>query len=593
MNRIRVIRALSLGGRLRRPPLTTLSALIVLVPIALLVAAVTTMFVVRKSHGLLSDKLLPNYFAYYQDLPAAGVTLLFLIMALFLRQGSSGFELRASPRTVAAIVLILCLGGTWFVFGDYPLSLDEYMATFDARILRHFALLAPIPPEWRGISRALQPDFAFAPGNVAWSSSYLPVNAALRAFFGIVGLAPATGPLLAACSLILVHGIARKLIPDDREPALIAVLLLASSSQFLLNAMTPYAMTAHLAFNLAWLWLVLDGRRRSIAAAAAVSLLACGLHQMAFHPLFVAPFLPWLWLTRRRGAALFLLGAVLLSAAFWTFYATWAADLTGIASAGNAAPTPSLIERVETLVRQAMRPASVVMMMDNLLRLAVWQNPLTWVLGAAALLTVRRQPPILWALAGGVAITFTAMILLMPYQGHGWGYRYLHGLLGNLALLGALGWKAITSATPAQTARARLWARVSLLVSVAILFPLRAYQASAFAAPYRQADAAIARSKADVVIIEDRGRWFASDLVRNDPYLRNRPVRVLARKLPLDAAARLCGRYRVEVIGRESAALAGIRAVAFRGELKAGERKAEALRSTGCVPMTEGPTSSR
>lgn len=577
-----MIRALFPRVRLRRPQPTTLAALIVLVPTGLLVAAVTTMFLVRKSHRLLSDKLLHNYFAYYQDLPAAGVVLLFLIMALFLRRGSSGFELRAGPTAMAASVLVLCLGGTWFVFGNYPLSLDEYMATFDARILQHLRLMAPIPTEWRAVSPALQPDFVLAPGYAAWSSSYLPVNAALRALLDLAGIASATGPLLAACSLILVHGIARKLMPDDREPALIAMLLLASSSQFLLNAMTPYAMTAHLAFNLAWLWLVLDGRRRSIAAAAGVSLLACGLHQMAFHPLFVAPFLPWLWLIRRRGAAVFLLGAVLLSAAFWTFYATWAADLAGIAGAGQAVPTPSLVDRVESLVRQAMRSASVVTMTDNVLRLALWQNPLTWVLVAAALLTVRRQPPIFWALAGGVATTFAAMIVLMPYQGHGWGYRYLHGLLGNLALLGALGWKAITSAGPAQAGRVRLWARVSLLVSVAILFPLRAYQASTFAAPYRQADAAIARSKADVVIIEDRGRWFASDLVRNDPYLRNRPLRVLARKLPSDAAARLCGRYRVEVVGRDSTALAGIRVVAFRGELAAGERRVKAMRKMGC-----------
>ena len=70
----------------------------------------------------------------------------------------------------------------------------------------------------------------------------------------------------------------------------VAAVLLATSSQFLLTAMTPYSMTAHLALNLAWLWLFLRGGVVGHSLAIAVGALACGLHQLVFHPLFVAPF---------------------------------------------------------------------------------------------------------------------------------------------------------------------------------------------------------------------------------------------------------------------------------------------------------------
>jgi hypothetical protein len=36
------------------------------------------------------------------------------------------------------------------------------------------------------------------------------------------------------------------------------------------------------------------------------------------------------------------------------------------------------------------------------------------------------------------------MFILLPYQGHGWGYRYLHGLIGSLSLLAGYGWIALS-----------------------------------------------------------------------------------------------------------------------------------------------------
>src|SRR5208282_587380 len=113
--------------------------------------------------------------------------------------------------------------------------------------------------------------------------------------------------------------------------------LLATSSQFLITAMTPYAMTAHLTVNLVWLWLFLRGGRLGHAGAIAVAFLACGLHQLIFHPLFAAPFILQLWLERRYRAALFYTLAYALIGAFWIAYPTIALGLmVGAAPAAGA-----------------------------------------------------------------------------------------------------------------------------------------------------------------------------------------------------------------------------------------------------------------
>ena len=63
-------------------------------------------------------------------------------------------------------------------------------------------------------------------------------------------------------------------------------------------------MSAHLAFNLIWLWCFLRGDRKGDAGAIIAGFIATGLHQLLFHPLFVAPFLAHLWLTGERRRAI-------------------------------------------------------------------------------------------------------------------------------------------------------------------------------------------------------------------------------------------------------------------------------------------------
>ena len=85
--------------------------------------------------------------------------------------------------------------------------------------------------------------------------------------------------------------------------------------------MTPYAMTGHFALNMVWLALVLRGGAIGHGSAALVALVAAGLHQWHFPPIFIAPFILWMLLARRWSVAAFhtvtLVAIIILWAKIW------------------------------------------------------------------------------------------------------------------------------------------------------------------------------------------------------------------------------------------------------------------------------------
>lgn len=471
------------------------------------------------------DSLAYLYFARH-DLPV--VFLGWIILALapsvaFGRPARTLLWIRSSPRAA-----VICLGvmvgviaylGAHLVFESHALSGDEQMAAFDAAIFGRGRLSAEVAPEWRPYVPALQPIFRLeAPGNAWWTSTYLPVNAMARAAFARLGDGALAGPFWAGLSVLLVWAVARRLRPDRPEVAVAAAVLLATSSQLLVAAMTPYAMSAHLALNLLWLWLLLRGGAAGHGAAMVVALAATGLHQLIFHPLFAAPFVLKLWLERRFAPAAAHTLAYLAIGLFWTSYGR----LLPTAPADDA----RTLEGVLTLASELLTgfgEADPAHSTANLLRFVVWLNPLTIPL----LLSAPRGPHFdrnglaLWA---GLIGTAAAMIVILPYQGHGWGYRYLHGLLGNACLLAAGGWVALADRLDA-TDRRRAWTAFGVVAcaSVFVLLPLRAWQAHRYVQPYAAASRAIAASRADIVLVDTAGLRFGVDLVRNHPFLHNRP----------------------------------------------------------------------
>jgi hypothetical protein len=383
------------------------------------------------------------------------------------------------------------------------------------------------------------------PGNAAWVSAYMPVNAMMRAAFAEV-LDPALmNPVLAALGVLALYDIAKRLFPENRGAQLIALLLYGTSAQVLVTAMTPYAMTAHLALDLIWLALFLRGTRASHAAAILVGFFAIGLHQVIFHPLFALPFIDHL---RRRGewrtAAVFM---VIYAAfgIFWICYPHLIASSAGLANSSGAAAGGGGFFEVRILPLLLQRdPVTFPLTAVNLLRFIAWQNLALIPLMALGLGAFRRDESIARPLAYGIVLTILAMMILLPYQGHGWGYRYLHGLIGNCALLAAYGWRDFS-----DRVEVRRFVSAATVATLGASLPFLMWQAHAFVHPYASVNRMIDGIDADMVVVQSDGRSFQVDEVRNLPDLGNRPLRLASEDLtPVDMRL-LCARGTVAFVG--------------------------------------------
>lgn len=102
------------------------------------------------------------------------------------------------------------------------------------------------------------------------------------------------------------------------------------------------------------------------------------------------------------------------------------------------------------------------------------------------------------------------------------------------------------------------------LAALIIFLPLRMWQAHEFTAPYVRGDAMIAEMRdVDVVIVDAPRYAFAGDLVRNDPWLEERPLRIQRGNLSSEHLSRLCDQYRVRFFRAEQAELVGIAEFTF------------------------------
>jgi hypothetical protein len=509
-----------------------------------------------------------EYFFLRQDLPALFIWIFTIIgLGLFGRTRVSPVDRRVQleQRTQVFLLSAICLVagalGQAVIFDGYTLSLDEFLANFDAKIFAHGQWMAPVAPEWRPFTPALQPMYLLPTHGDFWASSYLPVNAAMRAAASAVGCEGLVNPLLSAFSVVAVWGVGRQLWPDRPALALGAAALLATSPQLIVMSMTAYAMPAHLAFNLAWLWLYLRGGRLGHAGAIATGFVASGIHQLIFHPLFAAPFILQLWLERRWWAALAYTLAYGLITGFWIEY--WQVEFKLLGVAAASAPSVGgdwFVKRISDIL-DSVRLRAIGQMGQSLFRFVTWQNPLTAPLAVLGLGVAVKAKGYLRAMVAGVFITLMAVAILVPSQVHGWGYRYLHGLLGSICLIAAWTWDRLTRSLPApqKAAAARAFA-VACVTSLVVLTPFRAWQAWRYVRPYALASRQIQSATAQVVIVDhwDTPGFDAGTVVRNDPYLSHGPKVMELAFMNRRILRQACERYTVQVFDGRDAAADGI-----------------------------------
>ena len=163
---------------------------------------------------------------------------------------------------------------------------------------------------------------------------------------------------------------------------------------------------------------------------------------------------------------------------------------------------------------------------------------------------------------------------------------YLHGLIGSLSLLAGYGWIAL-SARATRDEMAASWTMLAICSAVAwlIFLPAHAKHAHDFAMPYIRAADAIEHASTDLVIVDKSRLLFAEDLIRNDPFLRNRPKVFDLTSLDEEDVASLCTRYSISLFDRSQALAFGIfpndQLTKFDDEVRARMRAAMARLSCG------------
>ena len=493
------------------------------------------------SHFIFTHVDIPGFAA-----SAAGLALVFLLAR---RAAWADLLLRLNPLTVSATALIAGVLSTHFVHHAYAFSMDEWMMRFQAEVFLNGDFAGRIAPEWRGYERAIFHSFATideAGGLVA--SSYRPGMAALIALLDLAGLGLYVSAALTAGAVWLTASIARKIWPDDVSAPIVAALLVATSSQALAAAGTSYAMAGHLFFNLLWLRLFLSDRLAANLIAPFAGLAAASLHQVHVHAFFAAPFYLMLLRPFRPGLILWC-GAVYLAGHLaiigWDDLAFGAAG-SG-ATEGGAERTLNVLDRIARLPA----PHEAATVIANLGRLIGWQSlALGPLLVAWAFWGRKRGLPAL--LVASLAFSLIPYFILMPDQGHGWGYRYLHSHIGALALLGAAGWVAM------QDAHLRRAVLVCIAATLVTAIPFRAVKIAEIVAPWAKATAAFEATDADVVVVDSLDVFYGQDIVRTGPYAQGRPVGAHLHRISLDDLRRLCAEKQVAYFGPDHARANGV-----------------------------------
>jgi hypothetical protein len=161
----------------------------------------------------------------------------------------------------------------------------------------------------------------------------------------------------------------------------------------------------------------------------------------------------------------------------------------------------------------------------GLAMLFAWQTPALLLFLPIAIIGWRRLGAVERDLAAGLIGTWIFFAFFDADQGHGWGYRYMHAVLGNAVLLAVSGAEEVW-----QSRRQALVARIvvaSTLVTLAVQWPVRALQVERFVRPYAATHAYVGTRPASIVAVDPFSGWYARDFVRNDPFLRN-ATKVLA-----------------------------------------------------------------
>lgn len=497
--------------------------------------------------------LAPSFFVLFADydFPAAGCALLILGCAFF---GYRYLPARRivrwagdHPLVIALVTAALLALGTLFIYHDHPLSMDEYAAYFQSRVFAAGRLHGDFPVpllDWL-IPRGFQDYFlnvSRATGSVA--ETYWPGFALLLTPFTRAGVPWLCNPVITALTLLVVHRLALELCAE-REAAGFALMLTLASPVIFADGISYYSMPAHLLANSVFALLLTHPTPRRCAAAGLVGSLALVLHNPVPHFLFALPW--WVWVATRPGGgrrlAALIAGYVPLGVLLglgWFVFSGWLLR-EGMQSAAVSAEG---MDRLRSMLEIFSLPNATVLLarLIGIAKLWVWAVPGLLLLAAVGALRWRREP-LCAAFTASALLTLLGYFLVPVDQGHGWGYRYFHSAWMALPLLAAAALfrparsnaGGYCSEPLFEDGDTRDFVAACALLTLVLGVGFRAWQMQEFMARDVGQVPAYASGARRIVIIDGRFSFYGADLVQNDPWLREREVRMYSHGVAADA----------------------------------------------------------
>ncbi len=494
-----------------------------------------------------SDNMFYHLFATYDRWQLLGFVVMAALFAIILRQPPQNpMQLRSlciSVPWLALAVLILTIAGTHLVMMNYPFAMDEFFSDFQAAIFAKGHLWAATPSPLSQVVHAATPYMtSYQPETQSWTSNYLPVYALLRVPFYLANATWLLNPLLAAGSILAIAAVAKKLWPESTGTPFVSAFLLATSSQFLINSMTAYAMPAHVFFNLLWLLCYLRNDRAGFWLTPWIGVAALGLHQPNIHFVFVVPFILRMLTSRQWSRAFYSLTIYAAGCLFWLRFIQWKAVDTHL--------TPLTSQTHELWFAPFLaifRLPSLEHLFDHLIGLTqilAWNSCLLVLLASLGLFCLKKCPPTIADLVSGMILALDLFLLFPENQGHGWGNRYFYSSIASFVLVATAGWQHFHSdLSPMQISKL---VRLSL-AGFCVQFATQAMEARQVVEPFANASRYLHSRPIETVVIDTNRIWYGQDLVRNNPGLDHKPTVLFLRRLDKDSIQSLDARNSYEV----------------------------------------------
>lgn len=439
-------------------------------------------------------------------------------------------ETEYRPWIVAAIACattIVALIGIRWLFRGFIMADDEFAGWFQALIFAKVKMRGTIPPEWCRFANPITPTSVLNGADCTWYvGSLFPVHSLLQAPFIALGVSRLGVPLSAGISVWLAASIARQLWPDRPSRAYLAAVFLATSTQLLIMSMTMFAMASHLLLTMIFLRVYVDRRPKVQLLVPWVGAVALGVHSPLPHLFLVPPFLLRYARDRRWKMFAYVVVVYAIALAGWSIYAGYTTKGLGLEPHVLAAPSPqAYVGAYPNALRKMINFPTPIHLFAMTLQLALiptWNNLLLVTLIIAAMLRWKTLDNFSRDAALCIILTIFARSMTRNLQGEGWGYRMIYANLGAMALLAAVGVDQLREAVGSQVARRLVLASAALAVFVQL--PVRVYGVNQIMGPYRDGYEWMSTLDYDIAVLPTEYIAWGRQLIRNDPFLRNRPV---------------------------------------------------------------------